>query len=155
MGAVCYADDVLLIAPSRTSMQRMLYEIERFAEDANILFSTDPTPAKSKTKCIYVVGNKRNMTKPAPLILCGRTLPYVRQADHLGNILTEEGNMDQDTVVKRAEFIQSSVCCSRRSREKSQDLLQQFLWFQFVGSWRGQGQTGVQCLEHFRHGKSV
>ena len=49
------------------------------------------------------------MTKPAPLILCGRELPYVRQADHLGNILTEEGNMDQDTVVKRAKFIQSSV----------------------------------------------
>ena len=53
MGAVCFADDVLLIAPSRTSIQRMLYE---FAEDSNILFSTDPTPSKSKTKCMLETG---------------------------------------------------------------------------------------------------
>ena len=90
MGAVCYADDVLLIAPTRSAMQRMLFELEAFAEESNIMFSTDPSPSKSKTKCIYVVGNKKNMSKPAPLILCGRELPYVQQ-------------------IKRARFIQSSV----------------------------------------------
>ena len=31
------------------------------------------------------------------------------QADHLGNILTEQGTMEQDAAVKRAKFIQSSV----------------------------------------------
>ena len=50
-----------------------------------------------------VVGNKRNLAKPAPLILCGRELPYVKQADHLGNILTEQGDMEQDAAVKRAK----------------------------------------------------
>ena len=108
MGAVCFADDVLLIAPSRTAMQRMLVELENFAEESNIVFSTDPTPSKSKTKCLYVVGNKKNLLKPAPLRLCGRELPFVKQVDHLGNTLTEEGTMDQDTAVKRAKFIQSS-----------------------------------------------
>ena len=109
MGAVCYADDVLLIAPTRSAMQRMLFEIQVFAEESNILFSTDPIPAKSKTKCIYVVGSKKNLSKPAPLMLCGRELPYVKQADHLGNMLTEQGDMEQDAVIKRAKFIQSSV----------------------------------------------
>ena len=109
MGAVCYADDVLLIAPTRSAMQRMLFELEAFAEESNIMFSMDPSPSKSKTKCIYVVGNKKNMSKPAPLILCGRELPYVQQADHLGNMLTEQGNMDHDAEIKRARFIQSSV----------------------------------------------
>ena len=56
----------------------------------------------------YIVG-KRNIAKPAPLILCGRVLPYVSQADHLGNIITERGDMEQDAAVKRAKFIQSSV----------------------------------------------
>ena len=87
----------------------MLFELEAFAEESNIMFSTDPSPSKSKTKCIYVVGNKKNMSKPAPLILCGRELPYVQQADHLGNMLTEQGNMDHDAEIKRARFIQSSV----------------------------------------------
>ena len=109
MGAVCYADDMLLIAPTRGAMQRMLIEIESFADEFNITFSTDPVASKSKTKCLFVVGNRRHLRKPAPLILCGRELPYVRQAEHLGNMLTEEGNMEQDTVIKRARFIQSSV----------------------------------------------
>ena len=52
LGIVVYADDVLLIAPTRNAMQRMLSEVEVFAEDSNIVFSTDPTPQKSKTKCI-------------------------------------------------------------------------------------------------------
>ena len=109
MGAVCYADDVLLIAPTRSAMQRMLFELEVFAEESNIMFSTDPSPAKSKTKCIYVTGNKMNLAKPAPLMLCGRELPYVKQADHLGNMLTEQGDMEHDAAIKRAKFIQSSV----------------------------------------------
>ena len=109
MGAVCYADDVLLIAPTRSAMQRMLLEMEVFAEESNIVFSTSATPSKSKSKCIYVIGSKTNLSKPAPLLLCGRELPYVAEADHLGNILTERGNMEKDTAVKRARFIQSAV----------------------------------------------
>jgi hypothetical protein len=87
----------------------MLLELESFAEESNVTFSTDPLPNKSKTKCIYVVGNKRNLPKPAPLILCGRELPFVKQADHLGNMLTEHGDMDHDAEIKRAKFINSSV----------------------------------------------
>ena len=109
MGAVCYADDVLLIAPTRNAMQRMLLELEKFADESNITFSTDPVPAKSKSKCLYVVGKKRNLEKPAPLTLCGRELPWVNQADHLGNMLTVQGDMEQDAAVKRAQFISSSV----------------------------------------------
>ena len=109
MGTVCYADDVLLIAPTRSAMQRMLLEIETFAADPNVVFSTDPQPSKSKTKCIFVVGKKRNLSKPAPLLLCGRELPFVKQADHLGNMLTEQGDMDHDAEIKRAKFIQSTV----------------------------------------------
>ena len=82
---MCYAEDVLLIGPTRTAMQRMLFEMESI-----IVFSTDPTPSKSKSKCIYVqyvVGSKN---------LCGHVLPFVAQADHLGSIITERGNMEQD-----------------------------------------------------------
>ena len=102
VGAVCYADNVLLIAPTRSAMQRMLYEMEVFAEESNIMFSTNPIPSKSKSKCIFVVGKRNNLVKPAPLMLCGRELPFVAQADHLGNVLTERGDMEQDALVKRA-----------------------------------------------------
>jgi len=38
-GAVCYADDVLLIASTRSAMQRMIYELERFVEESNIVLA--------------------------------------------------------------------------------------------------------------------
>ena len=77
LGVVVYADDVLLIAPTRNAMQRMLEEVEAFAEEANVVFSTDEEPRKSKTKCIYVTGKVRGLEKPPPLVLCGQELPYV------------------------------------------------------------------------------
>ena len=86
----------------------MLLELESFAIESNITFSTDINPSKSKSKCIFVCESNRNLEKPAPLTLCGKILPYVRQADHLGNVLTEMGNMEQDASVKRATFIRSS-----------------------------------------------
>ena len=75
MGAVCYVDDVLLIAPTRNAKQRMLFEIERFAEKSNIVFSTDPVPFKSKTKCVYAVGNKRNLSAPDHLFFLEGSCP--------------------------------------------------------------------------------
>ena len=56
MGLVCYADDVLLIAPTSSAMQRMLEEMENFAEEFNVVFRTNDDPRKSK--CIYDVGRK-------------------------------------------------------------------------------------------------
>ena len=108
VGAVMFADDVLLIAPTRNAMQRMLEELERFAEESNITFSTDPVPMRSKSKCIYVVGSNSNREKPAPLVLCGNELPWVDQADHLGCTITSNGSMDHDARIKRARFIASS-----------------------------------------------
>ena len=49
------------------------------------------------------------MSKPAPLTLCGRELPWVRSANHLGHELDETGQMEHDASIKRATFISRSV----------------------------------------------
>ena len=90
-------------------MRAMLSKCEVYAADHNIMFSTDPDPRKSKTKCIYVVGKEKNLPKPAPLILCGRELPWVSTATHLGHELHESGEMEHDACVKRSVFIRQSV----------------------------------------------
>ena len=51
MGALGYADDILLIAPTRHSLQVMLKTCEDFSIEHSMQFSTDPDPRKSKTKC--------------------------------------------------------------------------------------------------------
>ena len=80
-----------------------------YAVEYNISFSIDPIPSKSKSKCIFMVGNNKNMVKPVPLMLGGRELPWVETATHLGHELHESGNMEHDSKVKRAEFIDKSV----------------------------------------------
>ena len=42
-------------------------------------------------------------------MLCGRPLPWVERADHLGHVLHQTGTMAQDCKEKRAKFIDSSV----------------------------------------------
>ena len=95
-GAVGYADDLLLLSPSRSGMQRMLEICEEYALENNLQFSTDPDPAKSKTKCIFMSGHMKEQ-KPVNLKLYV-DLPFVKTATHLGHQLTEECTMDQDIV---------------------------------------------------------
>ena len=107
-GAVGYADDLLLLSPSRSGMQRMLEICEEYALENNLQFSTDPDPAKSKTKCIFMSGHMKER-KPVNLKLYGVDLPFVKTATHLGHQLTEECTMDQDIKCRRAEFIGNST----------------------------------------------
>ena len=108
MGAMGYADDLVLIAPSRTAMQMMLQACEDFGSRNNLLFSTDPDPSKSKTKCLFMSGKKRQH-RPAPLSLYGRDLPFVSTATHLGNVLSQDGSMETDVREKTAGFITRSL----------------------------------------------
>ena len=58
MGACGYADDLVLLAPSRSAMQLMLSACEQFGARNNLIFRTDTDPHKSKTKCVFIVGKK-------------------------------------------------------------------------------------------------
>ena len=109
MGVAAYADDLVLIAPSRHAMQLMLSVCEDYAARYNIMFSTDADPRKSKSKCIFMVGKSRNVNKPVPLQLCGRDLPWVDTATHLGHELHSSGTMEFDCNVKRAKLIDQTV----------------------------------------------
>ena len=109
-GAACYADDLILLAPSRDVLQKMLHVCETYAKEHNLMFSTDPVPAKSKSKCLYFCGRKgRRVTYPAPLILNGKELPWVESADHLGHRLHQLCNMDADSQRARGKFISSTI----------------------------------------------
>ena len=108
MGAMGYADDIVLLAPCRTAMEMMLTACEEFGCENNLLFSTDPDPSKSKSKCLFMSWKKKQ-PKPAPLSLYGKELPWVKTATHLGNQLSDDGSMDTDTKEKKAIFIDKSL----------------------------------------------
>lgn len=49
-GMLGYADDLLLLCPSRGELQEMLNIAQKYAQAHNVGFSTNPNPKKSKTK---------------------------------------------------------------------------------------------------------
>ena len=51
-GIFGYSDDNFLLAPSLAALQEMFKSYEEYAQLHNLKFSTDPRPAKCKTKCI-------------------------------------------------------------------------------------------------------
>ena len=110
MGMIGYADDIILLAPTRSAAQQMLNICEDFATMYNIRYSTDEDPKKSKCKAMYMVGKGGTMhTKPMPLVLCNKDLPWVETCEHLGHTLSSDGTMKQDIREKRAQFINSAV----------------------------------------------
>ena len=110
IGAVGFADDLLLMAPSRIAMEKMLEVCERYAKELNLHFSTDPDPKKSKSKSIFMNGTGlRNLTKPVNLQLYGTDLPWVSSATHLCHELHQDALMEHDCKCKRARFIDGST----------------------------------------------
>ena len=111
VGAALYADDLALIAPSRHALQQMLQLCEEYAVEHNLVFSSDPDPVKSKSKCIYMVGKVRGgqVKYPKPVRLRGVDLPWVTSANHLGRLLHQDCTMEEDARSKRMTFISDST----------------------------------------------
>ena len=73
MGAVLYVDDLALLAPTRSMLDRMLTVVEEYGHDHNLRFSTDDNPNLSKTKCMFFSARPGSrQTPPAPLMLYGK-----------------------------------------------------------------------------------
>ena len=87
----------------------MLVVCQNYAREHNLVFSTDPLPSKSKTKCMYFCGRNGQVNYPAPVYLEGEPLPWVEHAEHLGHTLHQSVTMDKDCIRARAKFIDKSV----------------------------------------------
>ena len=96
MGIFAYADDILLLAPRREVLQKMVNISEKYMIQHKINFSP------SKTKCLYFGSNKDMVKK---IRVADNDIEWSKHAVHLGITLSEDGTMEQDTKVKRAIFI--------------------------------------------------
>ena len=135
MGATCYADDLLLLAPTCSAMEAMIKVCEKYAIRNNISFSTHENPVKSKTKCLYICGDINRRDYPATIKLNGKDLPFVTTATHLGHELSQDGSMTTDIRIKRAKFIDKST----EIRET----------FSFADPVQVLGAANTYCCDHY------
>jgi hypothetical protein len=95
-GIVAYADDILLLAPRREALQRMIWISENFMDQHKISFSS------TKTMCLHI-GERKDIVKK--VVVAGCDMEWSKHAVHLGITLSDDGSMEQDIKVKRSLFI--------------------------------------------------
>ena len=115
-GCFGYADDMLLLCPSRSGLQEMLNISEKYANEHSINFSSDINPNKSKTKGMIFSKHETDLRKYKPVVLCENHLPWVSASKYLGHRITDRINgLNEDIMQKRAKYI-----------ERNCELLQEF-----------------------------
>ena len=104
-GLFGYADDLGLLSSTLEGLQTMLKETEKYAEEHNIMFSTNDIIAKSKTKA-SVFGLGRGVDPDHHLVLNNKALPWVDKAKYLGSIISNgDSPLLDDMKSKRARYI--------------------------------------------------
>ena len=74
-GAFFYADDLIILAPTRQALQEMLTISEQYATKHNMVFSVHEDPKKSKSKCVHF--NYGREEEPEKLVLYEKPLPWL------------------------------------------------------------------------------
>lgn len=103
VGALAYADDVVLIAPTPSAMRKMLAVCDAFALEYNILFNA------SKSKYVVVAPRcKRLLYKQMTqcmFYIGGKTVDNVESYVHLGHIINSKFDDSDDILHRRNCFI--------------------------------------------------
>ena len=76
VGAVCYADDVTLLAPTGMALNAMLYTRTRFTDTHNLFHNS------SKTKCMFI--DRSCLQLHSNVRFMGRSVEFVNSVDLLG-----------------------------------------------------------------------
>ena len=101
-GAVSYADDIVLLSPSRTGLQHMINLTKAYFDNLDLTISINiQYPEKSKTKCIAFGLNY----DPSPLYIDNNPLAWTDKYIHLGHVFTRDGSSLEDCSYKKRGFI--------------------------------------------------
>ena len=87
-GDICYADDIVLLAPSPSALRHMLHTCSIFAESHNLVFNA------SKTQLIKF--SRYPSRGAAKFVFRGQDLTYCESVSHLGHILSSDLSDDAD-----------------------------------------------------------
>ena len=106
VGAVCYADDIVLLAPCASALRVMLNICDTFASSHGLVFNA----AKTQLICFR---QRYTHTFLPELIFNGSKLKFVEEVTHLGHILANNLDDKRDIIraVKDLNRKANSVLC--------------------------------------------
>jgi arginine exporter protein ArgO len=103
VGALAYADDIVLLAPSASALRRMLAICENYANEYSITFNA------SKTKCLVVLpSNRRSLLaylRDCTFYIGDNPIEYVDSFAHLGHLITNQLTDNADILKRQTDFV--------------------------------------------------
>ena len=98
-GALAYADDITLLAPSPSALRKLLQICENFGASHKMRFNPD------KTQCICFCKGNANLSQDSRFLFCGKSIALSTSVTHLGHILTSKLQDDQDIQRCLLDFV--------------------------------------------------
>ena len=105
-GAIAYADDITLLAPTPSALRKLLAVCETSGSSLKLKFNPE------KTQCIRF--GLRSSEVCNTFKFCGKSIKCEKAVTHLGHILTENLRDDLDIKRCRADFIKRANCTLHR-----------------------------------------
>ena len=103
VGALAYADDIVLIAPSACAMRKLLNVCDNYANEYHIMFNAE------KSKCLaFLSKNRRYLSEHLinGLFNIGNNpIEFVQSYSHLGHIINTKLSDDDDILSRRCSFV--------------------------------------------------
>jgi len=104
VGAIVYADDIVLISPTPLGMRKLLISCDSYANEFDIIFNA----SKSKF-LVRIPGKLRSMFNNLNLYGClfyigGRPIENVTSYSHLGHIINCHSDDKDDVLHRRCNF---------------------------------------------------
>jgi hypothetical protein len=103
VGALAYADDIVLIAPTPTALRKLLSICERYARDYCISFNS------LKTKCLFIIPKERRdlfvHVDNLVFYIDDKPISIVKSFSHLGHLINSNLSDDDDIIKQRNIFI--------------------------------------------------
>jgi hypothetical protein len=111
IGALAYADDIVLLAPSASALCTMLAICDQYANKYSISFNA------SRSKCLVVlleiVVFSRDHLRNCTFHVGNNPIEYVDSFEHLGHVITNQLDDNADISKRRYDFVGkvSNVLC--------------------------------------------
>ena len=113
LGALAYADDIVLLAPTPKAMRELLQLCDSVAGDLRVIFNA------AKSKCL-AIGPKLKTPYAVPQFqIGGKIVEFVDEWPHLGHIISTTADDKMDIISKKRVVCQqiNNVLCFFRGRD--------------------------------------
>ena len=103
VGALAYADDIVLLAPPATALRSMFAICDSYASEYRISFNAE------KSKCLVIIAshcNKlRDQLKERESVVDNKSIEFVESFFHLGHLFKSNSDDCADIRKRRSNFI--------------------------------------------------